>query len=73
MTEKLSFEQASKQLDEIIAKLEDGNLTLAESVALFEKAQTLVQICEKDFADAKGKLTVIHNNLEEVLNFDEKK
>ena len=73
MTEKLSFEQASKQLDEIIAKLEDGNLTLAESVALFEKAQTLVQICEKDFSDAKGKLTVIHNNLEEVLNFDEKK
>ena len=73
MTENLSFEQASKKLDEIIAKLEDGNLTLAESVKLFEEAENLVQICEKDFANAKGKLTVIHNNFEEVLNFDEKK
>lgn len=71
MTECLSFEDASNKLDKIIAKLENGNLTLDESVKLFEEAEKLCQVCAKQFATAKGKLTVIHDNIEKILNFDE--
>ena len=66
----MNFEEATKKLDEIIFKLENGNLNLAQSVELFEEAEKLIQICQTQFTEAKGKLMVIHNNLEKVLNFD---
>ena len=69
MTE-LNFENASKKLDEIIKELESGNLSLDESVKKFEEAQNLISICEKQFLHEKGKLMVIHGNLEKILNFD---
>ena len=64
---ELSFEQASKNLDKIIEKLENGNLTLDESVKLFEDAKELVAICQKHFMLAKGKLSVIRDGFEDVL------
>ncbi|MBR5012664.1 MAG: exodeoxyribonuclease VII small subunit [Clostridia bacterium] len=64
---ELSFEDASKKLDEIIAKLENGALSLDESVKLFEEANALVSICQKHFMLAKGKLSVIRDGFEDVL------
>ena len=64
---ELSFEEASKNLDKIIEKLENGNLKLDESVTLFEEAQNLVAICQKHFMMAKGKLSVIRDGFEDVL------
>ena len=64
---ELSFEDASKKLDEIIAKLENGALSLDESVKLFEEANVLVSICQKHFMLAKGKLSVIRDGFEDVL------
>lgn len=64
MSEKQSFESLSKELDEIIKKLEDGNLTLDESVKLFEQAEQKIKLCEMLFKDVKGTITVIKNNVE---------
>jgi len=41
----LSFEQAFAQLEEIVARLESGELTLEESVALYEQGQKLARLC----------------------------
>ena len=43
--EKFSFEEALKELDEIVTRLEVGELTLEESLALFEKGQVLAGRC----------------------------
>ena len=67
---QINYEQASKKLDDIIKQLESGNLTLDESVKLFEEAESLIKICKTQFEVSKGKLMVIHGNLEKVLNFD---
>lgn len=64
---EISFEDASKNLDAIIEKLESGSLSLDESVKLFEEAQKLVAICQKHFMMAKGKLSVIRDGFEDVL------
>jgi exodeoxyribonuclease VII small subunit len=41
----LTFEQAYAQLEEIVARLESGDLTLDESVALYERGQQLARRC----------------------------
>ncbi len=41
----LTFEQAYAQLEEIVARLETGDLTLDESVALYERGQQLAKMC----------------------------
>lgn len=48
----LSFEEALTELDEIVAKLEAGDLTLEESLALFERGQKLATRCNKQLDQA---------------------
>ncbi len=40
------FEEAYQELVQIIDQLESGDLSLAESMALFERGQRLVRLCE---------------------------
>jgi exodeoxyribonuclease VII small subunit len=41
----LTFEQAFAQLEEIVARLESGDLTLDDSLALYERGQALARRC----------------------------
>ncbi len=41
----LTFEQAYAELEESVARLESGDLTLDESVALYARGQALAQHC----------------------------
>ena len=41
----LSFEQALVELEDLVAQLEEGNMPLEESMALFERGQLLAERC----------------------------
>jgi len=58
--EELSYEKAFAELDEVVRKLEGGDLSLDESLALFERGQALAARCSQllDEADLKVKLLV---------------
>ena len=43
---KLSFEEAYKQLTELVQKMESGELPLADSVAAYEQGIKLKAYCE---------------------------
>jgi exodeoxyribonuclease VII small subunit len=43
--ENLSFEEAFRDLEETVRRLEEGDLTLDESIALFEQGQALARHC----------------------------
>ncbi len=43
--ESLSFEAALRELEETVARLEAGDLTLEASLALFERGQLLAAHC----------------------------
>ena len=45
--EELTLEEAFEQLDELIDKMEESDLPLEESFALYKKGVSLVEVCNK--------------------------
>jgi len=50
---ELSFEQALKRLEEIVAAMEKGDVSLGDSMALFEEGTGLIRRCGKLLDDAE--------------------
>ena len=46
VVEELSFEQAFEEMEHIVRQLEDGQLALDDSLALFERGQALSARCQ---------------------------
>jgi exodeoxyribonuclease VII small subunit len=44
-TQELTFETALAELEQLVSKLEAGDLTLEESLTLFERGQQLADYC----------------------------
>ena len=55
----LSFEAALKELEGIVARLEQGEVDLEDSIALYERGQALKAHCEKKLKAAEGRLEKI--------------
>ena len=60
---KMTYEEASKELNKIVEQLESGELSMTKAMELFEKGQELIKICYLNLDKAKGKLTEIKENL----------
>ena len=63
MENKISYEEALKQLNEIVDCIDNGDLPLSKAVELFEKGQELIKVCYSSLDKAKGKLSEIKENL----------
>jgi len=59
----LSFEDALKELENIVQQLEQGKVKLDEAIAAYERGALLKQHCEKKLAEAKMKVEKIHFSL----------
>ena len=59
MEQQLSFEKAMAELEKIVAKLEKGNLTLEQSLELYEKGTKLSAVCHKTLQSAQLKIEEI--------------
>jgi exodeoxyribonuclease VII small subunit len=57
--ERLSFEEALKELEAIVEKLNDKEISLEESVALYEEGQKLSKICSETLESAALKIEKI--------------
>ena len=53
------FEAALAELEEIVARLELGELPLEESLRQFERGVVLTRICQKALGDAERKIQVL--------------
>ena len=53
------FEAALAELEEIVARLELGELPLEESLRQFERGVVLTRICQKALGDAERKIGVL--------------
>jgi exodeoxyribonuclease VII small subunit len=58
MTEK-KFEDAMKELEEIMKRLESGDLPLEESIKIFEEGIALSRYCFKKLEEAEKKISIL--------------
>lgn len=55
----MSFEDALKELESIVARLEQGEVDLEDSIALYERGQLLKAHCDKKLKAAESRLEKI--------------
>lgn len=56
---KLSFERALEELETIVNRLEDGKVPLEESVAIYERGESLKRRCEELLRQAEARVDKI--------------
>jgi len=54
-----TFEAALKQLEEIVQRLEQGELPLEESLRLYEEGIRLSRLCQGRLEEAEGRIAVL--------------
>ncbi len=54
---KMSYEEARDELQEVVAQLEQQNVTLDASMALWERGEALAKVCEEWLSGARKQLT----------------
>jgi exodeoxyribonuclease VII small subunit len=54
-----NFEQSLKQLESIVAQMERGDVSLEDSVKLFEEGSKLAEQCKQQLAEAEGKVEIL--------------
>ena len=57
--EELKFEEAMQKLENIAGELENGNLTLEESVSKFEEGMKISKKCNEIIEQAERKITIL--------------
>ena len=57
--EEVTFEQAMAELEEIVKKLEKGELTLDESISFFRRGVELTKYCSKELDEAERSITML--------------
>jgi exodeoxyribonuclease VII small subunit len=56
---KERFEEAFKKLEQIVAKMESGDLPLEESLKLFEEGMRLSRTCSQKLAEVQKKVELL--------------
>ena len=54
-----SFEAALKQLEEVVQRLEKGELPLEESLQLYEQGLRLTRLCHVKLEEAEGRIELL--------------
>ena len=65
----MNFEAKLKRIEEILKQLESGDVTLEDSMKLFEEGVTITSECRKYLKEYQGKFTVIREELENERTF----
>ena len=55
----MNFEQSLKRLDEIVKSLEKGDVSLSDSMSLFEEGTALIKNCGKMLDEVEQKVVML--------------
>ena len=67
MAKKKSFEEAFSSLEDIVKKMESGELSLDESLDAFEEAIKLVKFCNSELERAEQKVRILTEGADGVI------
>lgn len=58
-----SFESAVAELDDLVQKMESGDLSLEQSLAAYKRGAELVQYCQKTLANVQQQVKILESGL----------
>jgi exodeoxyribonuclease VII small subunit len=61
-----SFEEAQRELESIVQRLESGETSLDEAITLWERGEELYRICSTKLDVAQGRIQELARRVEEV-------
>lgn len=67
----LHFESTLSEIENIIESLEDGNLSLEDSIKAYEKGISLTKACQKMLSDAELKIKKLSSKEGEDVSFED--
>lgn len=62
---KMTYDQATLRLEEIVKKLEDENTPIEESLKLFKEGISLTEFCTNKLKDIENEITIIQDSIKE--------
>lgn len=62
----MDYEKKLAELEELVGRLEDGDVSLDESVKLFERGVELTRACMTELKTYKGKISAVSDELDEL-------
>ena len=62
MSKEMKFENALEKLEEIVKKLEEGELALDDSLKMFEEGMKLSKLCTTQLDAAERKIEILMKN-----------
>lgn len=62
----MSYEEALKELENILLELEKGEIDLDQAIKLFEKSVELSKICFEKIKTTEGKVEIIKKELDAI-------
>ncbi len=57
MSKNTDFEKSLNELEKIVEELQNGDISLDESIKLFERGMELTSLCRKTLETARQKIT----------------
>ena len=70
MEQDLSFEESLEKLEEIVNKLENGDVPLDDAIEEFKNAMDLVKVCNKKLEVAEESIAKIVQDTGELIEFN---
>ena len=64
MTDEPSYEELERELEQIVTRLEQGQVSLDEAIALWERGEQLYKLCVGKLDSAQGKIEELAKRVE---------
>jgi exodeoxyribonuclease VII small subunit len=61
--ERLSFEAALTELEQIVTSMEEGQMPLEQSLAAYKRGAELLKLCQAALQDAQQQVRILEDNV----------
>ena len=62
MSENFDFNKGLTELEQIVKQMDSADLSLDESLKLFERGVSLTKLCQKALQDTEAKISLLIND-----------
>jgi exodeoxyribonuclease VII small subunit len=66
MSAETTFEEAQRELEQIVQRLESGHASLDETIALWERGEELYKLCAAKLDSAQGRIEELARRVDAV-------